>query len=320
MRAAIVSEQSSGDCLVQRVMPCRSCGSPLRNVEDNSYASCVSCGSANYVSVRSAEEDNNRYFDDIYADAMRHPMKSRHRLFEACERIHSTIHAKEHETFHLLLRRMEKKILAAGTSVEVGFGAGHELAWYLRAGVNMYGVDMSHEAVSHFQLAYPEFSDRVSWGSKALSPVDVLYCNALFEHLDDPAAFLEGAFACLNPRGVLLMRLPLITADLYRKEQMQWDINFWKPCHRVLYTYKGLERLLQSHGFSIIESAPLAYYGYKVMSVMLQQGFSDVARVRNPYLAIKGLDSDMRYLRMLIGSVFRKLICSDFAVVVEKVR
>lgn len=320
MATSVVSEESCGIHPVRRSMPCRACRSPLRVVELDSYATCASCGSANYIPTRSAEADNSSYFDDIYSDTMRHPIENRYRHFVTWENIYSTIREKERDKFRAILDRMSKRIIAAGTSVEIGFGSGHELASYLRAGANMYGVDMSHEAVSRFKSSHPEFSTRVSWGSKTLSPVDVLYCNALFEHLDDPAAFLEEAVSCLNPGGTLLMRLPVITANVYTPKQTQSDINFWKPCHRILYTYKGLDTLLKSHGFEIIESAPLAYYGYKVMSAMLRYGFHDVTTVRNPYFPIKGLDSDRRYLMILIESLFRKLICSDFAVVIGKVR
>ena len=299
-------------------LPCRACGHDMRGAEMDAYSICGACGSANYVSALPAEDDNATYFDEVYSDATRHAIEKRCRQFHWWEKIYSAVHAKEREAFHVVLDHMSKSIIAARKSVEVGFGEGHELANYLKAGANIYGVDVSCEAVSRFQALNPRFSDRVTLGNSVPSGIDVLYCNALFEHLDDPAAFLDDGAACLTQGGLLLLRLPIITARVHSPEELRWDINCWKPCHRGLYTYRGLETLLKTHGFSIVESASLAYYGYKVMSTMLRRGFADVARVRNPYFAITGLESDRRYLMILIESVFRKLICSDCAVVAKR--
>ena len=300
------------------VRSCRACRGLLQGEELGDYAICAACGSANYVSTSSAEEDNVSYFDVVYSDSLRQPIDKRYRWFVTWERIHTSVHAKEQEVFQSVLDHMSKCIMAARSSAEVGFGSGKELVNWLRAGANIWGVDTSREAVASFQSKYPEFGGRVSCSRTIPSQVDVLYCNALFEHLDDPEAFLNDAFSCLNPEGALLMRLPLITARQDRSKDLWRDINFWKPCHRMLYSYRGLDILLRRQGFQIIETASLAYYGYKVMSTMLRHGFDDVARVRNPYFSIKHLDSDRRYLMILVESLFRKVICSDCAVIIRK--
>ena len=300
--------------------PCRACGHELPGVALDAYAVCGTCGSANYVSRLSAEEDNARYFDEVYSDDTRRPVDTRFLQFARFEKFHSALHANEWRVFHLLLDQMSKRIIAAGKCVEVGFGSGDELARYLTAGANLYGVDASHEAVSKFRMTYPQFSDRVAVGTTVTSAVDVVYCNALFEHLDDPAAFLDATGDCLSPDGHLLLRLPVITREVDTGDELCWDINVWKPCHRVLYTYRGLQTLLAAHGFSIVQSKSLAYYGFKVMSTMLRRGFTDVARVRNPYFAIRGLESDSRYLMILVESLFRTLTCSDTAVVARKIQ
>jgi methyltransferase family protein len=147
---------------------------------------------------------------------------------------------------------------------------------------------------------------------------DILYSNALFEHLDEPREFLRSAMSNLKPGGKLLMRLPLITLDNYVTSETGFDINFWKPCHRVLYTLKGLKTLLRAHHFEIVDSAGYVYYGYKVMSAMLQHGYRDIELVRDPCLPIKGLDSDRTYKKMLFHGLLRKTICSDFALIAAK--
>jgi len=299
---------------------CRACGHELRDTELGAYAICSACGSANYVSFGQAETDNALYFDEVYSETTRVPIEKRYKLYERFERIHGAFHRKEEERFRAVLDRISQSIRSARIAVEIGFGSGHELIRHLQAGANVYGVDISREAVTNFKERHPQFSDRVEWGTKVSSDVDVLYANAVFEHLDDPGEFLANAGSQLHVSGLLLLRLPVITVHALIKEELDWDINFWKPCHRVLYSQRGLETVFNAHGFVIAESAPFAYYGYKVMSSMLRHGYLDIARVRNPFLPIAGLVSERQYLRILMESLFRKLVCSDFAIVAQKVR
>jgi SAM-dependent methyltransferase len=300
-------------------MPCRACGHELPDAELDAYAICGACGSANYISLASAEKDNALYFDEVYSDSDRLPIAKRYKLFERFERIHRAFHAKEEERFRAVVDRMSQHIRSARMAVEIGFGSGHELVRHLEAGANMYGMDISHQAVTNFKESHPEFSDRVEWGDKVAFQVDVLYANALFEHLDDPGGFLGNAGSQLPTGGLLLLRLPVITADAVAREDLDGDINFWKPCHRVLYSRRGLDALFNAHGFTITESAPLAYYGYKVMSSMLRHGHMDIARVRNPFLPIAGLTAERQYFFMLLEALFRTLVCSDYAIVARKV-
>lgn len=303
----------------REVAPCRACQSALTDPEIGSYCVCSSCKSANYISERTAEADNNEYFNSVYSDHNRQVIESRRKRFVRLERFYRRFHRKESGRFQFVLDRMSETICGAGRSVEIGFGHGHELVEFLKRGANIYGIDQSKEAVSTFRALYPEYSERVRCSDSWDSMVDAAYSNALFEHLDHPGDFLRRAFAMLKPGGMLLMRLPLITLDNYTGRHIALDINFWKPCHRVLYTVKGIQRILETHGFKIIESAGYAYFGYKVMSSMLRHGYRDVIDVRDPCLPITNLESDWTYTKVLVKGLVTKTICSDFALIAAKV-
>jgi 2-polyprenyl-3-methyl-5-hydroxy-6-metoxy-1,4-benzoquinol methylase len=302
------------------VHSCKACQCVLEDPELESYCVCASCNSANYISSRKADAENNSYFDSVYSGCTRKVIEERRKHFVGFERIYSLFHKQEPRRFQEILARISQAICSADTSVEVGFGYGHELIQFLKQGANIYGIDLSEEAVSSFRSRYPEHSGRVFGISGMDSKVNAIYSNALFEHLDEPGDFLRRAFGMLKPDGKLLMRLPLITSERYTKSQISFDINFWKPCHRVLYTLKGLKTLLGAHGFRIIESATYAYYGYKVMSTMLKHGYRDVEIVRDPCLPIKHLDSDWTYQKMLVKGLFMRVVCSEFAMIATKVR
>ncbi len=302
-----------------RMVNCKACQCVLANPEVGNYCICSSCNSANYISDRSAEVENSIYFNSVYSNRSRQIIGTRRKGFVEFERIYSRFHRKEIRHFQFALDRISKTICGADTSVEIGFGYGHELIQFLKNGANIYGIDLSEEAVSAFKAQYPEYSEKVCCSASWDSVVGVLYSNALFEHLDHPSDFLRRAFAMLRPGGTLMMRLPLITLDKYSRRHISFDINFWKPCHRMLYTLKGLQTLLEAHGFKIVESAAYAYYGYKVMSSMLKHGYQDVSYVRDPCLPIANLDSEWAYTKLLVKGLVTKTICSDFAIIAAKV-
>ncbi len=297
---------------------CRACGTGIKDPCLNDYAFCSECKSANYISERTADEDNKDYFNSTRENVV---LTRRERLFFAFNFVHSLLHRKEAGRFRSMLHRIEEIIIRGPKSVEIGFGGGHELVHYLDSGANIYGIDLSDVAVLGFKKRYPQWGSRVfcDSGENLNFKVNVVYSNALFEHLDSPETFLRNASAMLSRGGFLAMRLPMITTIGNHRERYRNDINFWRPCHRVLYTSAGLSILLQKHGFLITESAQFAYYGYAVMSRMQALGYDDITSIRNPYFRIGGLSSEMSYSAILVQSLFRPPICKDVAVIAKRV-
>ena len=122
---------------------CKACLCEMTNPEVGNYCICESCNSANYISNRSAEADNNKYFNSVYMDRDRQIISRRRKSFVEFERIYSRFHRNEITHFQLVLARISETICGAGTSVEIGFGYGHELVQYLAKGANIYGIDLS---------------------------------------------------------------------------------------------------------------------------------------------------------------------------------
>jgi len=162
-------------------MKCKACEGTLKNSIAGSYTFCPSCGSANYVSDRNAEEDNKDYFNSVYSDKVYSTaIRNRLKLFEKFERVHTLMHRSESRRFSLLLEKISELIRHVGKTIEVGFGNGDELIRYLKSGANIYGYDLSTVALRNFQLKYPEFEDRVYTGNINQSCADIIYSNALF--------------------------------------------------------------------------------------------------------------------------------------------
>ena len=297
---------------------CKACDKKIDNFEVDNYYLCPICGTATYITLSCALDDNKEYFNSIYSNKNLHVLRGRRYLFLKYLWLDTIINYKENNRFGQCQKRMTELIVNAEKSVEIGFGNGDEMLNFLRSGANIYGLDLSLEAVRNFKENYPEYSEKVACKTIYDFPVDVVYSNALFEHLDNPSEFLENTYNMLNPGGKLIIRLPVITGTLHDADKANTDINFWKPCHRALYSLEGLTILLSKYGFSIKDYASLAYYGYKVMSRMLRLGYHDIEYMRNPCYQLKGLDSYIIYINILLKSLFDHIICSDFILIAEK--
>ena len=291
---------------------CKACDKKIDNYEINNYYLCPICGSATYITLSSALEDNKEYFNSIYSNKNLQVINARKYLFIKYLWLDTIINFKENKKFAQCQKKISELIVDAEKSLEIGFGKGDEMMNYLRSGANIYGLDLSLEAVRNFKENYPEFSEKVACKTAYDFPVDVVYSNALFEHLDNPSDFLDNAYNMLNPGGKLIIRLPVITGTTHDTDKANTDINFWKPCHRALYSLEGLTILLSKYCFSISDYASSAYYGYKVMSRMVRLGYRDIEYKRNPYYKLNGLDSFYIYNNILLKSLFDDLVCLRF--------
>lgn len=294
---------------------CLACQAELFEAVNDTYSFCTKCGSANYISKHSAEEDNNYYFNNLQVSPN---LRLRTLLFSLFNRLDRLIHLKEWVAYESLLKGIEEKIDAASISVEVGFGSGDELIERLARGANCYGIDLSSKVVQTFKERYPNYSNRVSCepaGRRSLS-CDLVYSNALFEHLDHPNEFLLAAHEQLQSGGILVLRIP-IKIDEGSKHNKP-DINYWKPCHRAIYSMKGIESILTRNGYRVLQQATLPYYGYKVMNQLLKNGYTSIQDIRCPYAQIPNLNL-LSYLKALISGLFTRLSCVEYSAIAVKV-
>lgn len=299
---------------------CRACASSLavaRRFGD--YLVCPECGTANLNTFGDAEEDNRRYFSQIFS-TQPYALQRRSEQFWRLEQWSLRWRGRAAlERYRALLDEARRRIVSAPSAIEIGFGSGDELRGFLDAGANLRGVDLAETAVARFRARYPEWADRVSCGSLPDEPVSVIYANALFEHLDEPGAWLDSIKMQLDPCGTLLFRLPLLVGRIHKERQVVNDINFWVPCHRALYTLQGLSRLLADHGLTIRDHATHAYFGYRVMNRLLDLGYNDILQSRNPCAPLPGLTSEKAFLGVLLQALLRKTLCEDGVVIAERV-
>ena len=201
-----------------------------------------------------------------------------------------------------LERRLKFHCLQADFVLEIGFGDGYQLARLLKAGANAYGIDLSGTAVERFRTAYPQYADRVQTAAIPEGSFEVIYANALFEHLDEPDIFLDNVAKALAPDGLLALGLPVLSASPANITS-EMDINFWKPNHRSIFSFRGMKDLLQRYGFRVEAQATLDRFPYRVMNVLLGKGQAWIHEYRTPTAQLPEAPPRLEFLRVLVHAM-----------------
>ena len=271
---------------------CLACRHELLYLKLNDYVQCQSCLSFNYVSDQSADEDNKRYFNEIFKTLdERKTNVWKFKIFERFARIDQKQRKKQYSDFNVKLQQIIKQLNSPAKVLEIGFGSGDHLYGLLQRGLDAYGIDLSITAVRNFQEKYKQFADRVRCGSRFDMEVDVIYCSALFEHLDKPWEFIQDADSCLNKDGFLIIDgLPILN-DVKSDLTVDEDINFWKPCHRAIYSSNGLKVLFARYGFVDEICAIHDDYYYRILSLHIRHGYQCIEKLRSFYVEHKNLPS-----------------------------
>lgn len=295
---------------------CLACNTSLENTRDNEYAECSFCGSYRYISQRSAEEENKEYFEKAESYFVKEVKFYKFlfklaRLFEVFFNPRMLV-AKVNEF------RINRTIASKIKLYEIGFGNGRWIKRYLKRGKIVQGIDLSSEAVNSFQVRFPEYKGAVKQDTVPEGIHELIYANAIFEHLDDPDTFLTNASKCLVEDGCIVLGIPTVN-PIHANITIEEDVNFWKPCHRMIYSPKGLELLLERNGFRVVVYATNDLFIYKFMNKMLRKKIPGFNEIRSPFSSYSGKNGLVTYLNALLGAVFVRSRSVWSKVLIEKV-
>lgn len=264
---------------------CISCATPLVSENLYEYCQCPKCRSFNFVSDKSAAEENRIYFNQHFLtlEAFKES-NDKNRICADFLELDSAKRNGAQNQFWEAQLFVNSLLDAPGSVLEVGFGRGERLIKWLEKGVDAYGIDISEVALDGFAQKNPQFQDRVFHNQQFNLQVDLVYCCALFEHLDTPVELLEAASKYLKKGGMLILDAIPIVNEENPQLSVDEDINFWKPCHRVIYSINGLKKLLQKYGFNVSGFGMADNYNYRVLSMHIKNGFLKVVDLRNACL------------------------------------
>lgn len=148
-----------------------------------------------------------------------------------------------------LVSVFEKTLLAGSWVFEVGCGAGGGLKAFYDRGFQVAGCDYSAEliGVGRSKGLKNIFQGSVEEIDRQLAEVkaDFIYLHHVFEHLNNPAKFLESCVERLAPNGSIVVVVP----DISRIEQAGGDsLSMLHIAHLFNYSSRGISALCESVG------------------------------------------------------------------------
>jgi cyclopropane fatty-acyl-phospholipid synthase-like methyltransferase/DNA-directed RNA polymerase subunit RPC12/RpoP len=264
---------------------CISCQKTLNPPFLYEYYKCPYCKSFIYISDKDAAEENRTYFNEHFTALHKLEVKKRKRkIFAKFLKQDMNARKRSYLQFYQSQAYMNS-LLSIGLSVlEIGFGEGHRLLNMLEHGIEAYGMDISEVAVDEFRRKHPQYKDCVFYNEPIHQQFDIIYSCALFEHLNHPREFLKNTYQSLNDGGKLILDgVPVLNPKKSKLIPLK-DINFWKPCHQIIYSIGGMSDLLKNSGFQMTQLGTIDDYNYRVLSMHLEKGFNKVSDLRNPCL------------------------------------
>jgi 2-polyprenyl-3-methyl-5-hydroxy-6-metoxy-1,4-benzoquinol methylase len=180
------------------------------------------------------------------------------------------------------------------TILDVGCGSGEISAHLAALGHRLWGVDISHTALSKYSLRGLRgmVGDLEKGIPAAPGAFDLIWCSEVIEHLQNPELLLSECHRLLKPQGQLILSTPNSGYYVYRMLRaagFKWE-KLQHPGHRQFFTHGSLTKLLQRCGFEVTDSlghniylaipdkallklsAPL-FSNHKVANVMQAAGF-----------------------------------------------
>jgi 2-polyprenyl-3-methyl-5-hydroxy-6-metoxy-1,4-benzoquinol methylase len=143
--------------------------------------------------------------------------------------------------------------------LDVGCGTGfvaHELA---KRGHKVVGIDVATDGIELARRAFPNVTFFVASAYDDLSGLapgvwDVVLAVEVIEHLYSPQRFLENAFSCLRPGGLVVLTTPYhgYLKNLALAILNAWDKHLtvhWEGGHIKFFSRRTLESMLKDIGF-----------------------------------------------------------------------
>jgi SAM-dependent methyltransferase len=202
-----------------------------------------------------------------------------------------------------LLSATRERLPPSGWVFEVGCGAGGGLRAFQEAGYQVAGCDYSAELIAEARQRGVEHAchgtlDDLARGLGGVK-ADLIYLHHVFEHLNDPLAFLEECRRHLRPGG----RVVTVVPDVSRIDRFAVPdgdlLVFIHIAHKYNFTFKGLSRLCARAGYavSLLSPDPSIKTAASVMPELWAEARGDA-----PAAETEGVGSDagegmLRYLK-----------------------
>lgn len=160
--------------------------------------------------------------------------------------------------------------------LEIGCGVGN-MAPYLRGRAEVFGIDVSEEAVAAYRSAgFPaRVCDATSEGVLDLGRFDTVLSVNVLEHIEDDRKCLDRCYTVLEPGGTIILVVP---AHQFLYGTMDRPIGHWRR-----YGVRDLSQKLTEAGFEVVQARtinPLGALGWYVNGRILRRNVPPVGQLR----------------------------------------
>ncbi len=139
---------------------------------------------------------------------------------------------------------------------EIGSGKGYLLALLQDLGWKVQGVELSGEAAAYAEreIGVPTFAGPLEafLAQRPGCSFPVIACIDVIEHVPDPAAFAAALARATAPGSLLVIDTPNGRAQAIEGQGAAW--RGFNPYHIFVFDPDNLARLLEAHGFLVLQS------------------------------------------------------------------
>jgi SAM-dependent methyltransferase len=167
------------------------------------------------------------------------------------------------------------------TILDLGCGSGFALDAAKRAGLETYGIELSHTAATAAaQRGHIILLEDMApvWEGK----FDLISLNQLLEHVPDPAGLIRQCIRFLSPRGAIAIAVPGATGVL---RFTPWLEANWPPHHLSRWRTKDFYHLAERTSLRVIKTGGNQLRGAELQMILL--GHRQLCQVlQKPYLGL----------------------------------
>lgn len=232
--------------------------------ENFTYFRCSSCGC---LQITEPPKDISKFYPSDYYSFVQHEDKYTYRkciknvikyclvniyiflpivrfFLKKAPYIRGLENSGKHKTSLMLLKKMKK----TSSVLDVGSGIGILLKeisiWGFK---NLTGIDPFIEKDYSYSSGVKIFKRDVF---NHTGTYDLIMLHHSFEHMDNEHIVLRQLHELLNPRGILLIRIPVSDSFAFRKYGSNW-FQIDAPRHFFLHTTRSMSILSKNSGFTL---------------------------------------------------------------------
>lgn len=155
------------------------------------------------------------------------------------------------------------RYIKKGKFAELGCGLGETTIAVSKAGFEAWGVEESRNAISYLKKKYPKIHwicNRLEAFLNSNKRFDIIALFHVLEHIPNPQKLIPHLSKSLKKYGYMVIEVPDVKGGLAYLRGKKWE--YWLTHHVNYFSLNSLKRLLEPHGFRLVEKQNLYHFGY----------------------------------------------------------